>query len=345
MANKYPLVLDGTSIEELQTGDAIAGLIIGTDVQAYDAALASIAGLTTSADKMIYTTASDVYAVTDLTAAGRALLDDADASAQRTTLGLAIGTNVQAYDPGLTSIAGLTTTADQMIYTTASDTYAVTGLTAAGRAILDDVDAAAQRTTLGLAIGSNVQAYDPGLQSIAGLTTTADRMIYTTASDTYAVTTLTAAGRAILDDADATAQRATLGLVIGNDVQAYDPDTAKLDVAQSFTAQQTFKEVKDTVHTITDGAAFEIDPANGSIQVVTLGASRTPAATNFEAGQVVLLGIDDGSAYTITWSTVNPTWVKAGGTASAPTLATTGYTWIMLWKVGSTIYASEVGKP
>jgi hypothetical protein len=314
-------------------------------VQAYDAGLQSIAGLTTAADKMIYTTALDVYAVTDLTAAGRALLDDADASAQRTTLGLAIGTNVQAYDPGLTSIAGLTTTADRMIYTTASDVYAVTTLTAAGRAILDDADAAAQRTTLGLAIGTNVQAYDPGLQSIAGLTTTADRMIYTTASDTYAVSTLTAAGRAILDDADATAQRATLGLVIGTNVQAYDPDTAKLDVAQSFTAQQTFKEVKDTVHTITDGAAFEIDPANGSIQVVTLGASRTPAATNFEAGQVVLLGIDDGTSYTITWTTVNPTWVKAGGTASAPTLATTGYTWILLWKVSSTIYATEVGKP
>ncbi len=50
-------------------------------------------------------------------------------------------------------------------------------------------------------------------------------------------------------------------------------------------------------------------------------------------------------AYTITWTTVNPTWVKVGGTASAPTLATTGYTWILLWKVGSTVYATEVGKP
>jgi hypothetical protein len=120
---------------------------------------------------------------------------------------------------------------------------------------------------------------------------------------------------------------------------------AQFNVAQSFTAQQTFKEVKDTVHTITDGAGFEIDPANGSIQVVTLGASRTPAATNFEAGQVVLLGIDDGTDYTITWSTVNPTWVKVGGTAAAPTLATTGYTWILLWKVSTTLYATEVGSP
>ena len=61
---------------------------IGTSVQGYDAGLASIAGLTTAADKMIYATASDTYAVTDITSAGRAILDDADASAQRTTLGL-----------------------------------------------------------------------------------------------------------------------------------------------------------------------------------------------------------------------------------------------------------------
>jgi citrate lyase gamma subunit len=132
---------------------------------------------------------------------------------------------------------------------------------------------------------------------------------------------------------------------IGTTVQGYDADTAKLDVAQSWTAQQTFKELKDTVHTITDGAAFEIDPANGSIQTVTLGANRTPAAANFEAGQIVLLGIDDGTAFTITWTTVAVTWVKAGGTASAPTLATTGFTWVLLWKVGSTIYGVEVGKP
>lgn len=156
----------------------------------------------------------------------------------------------------------------------------------------------------------------------------------------YSLTTHNHAG--VYEPADATILKTA---AIGSTVQAYDADTAKLDVAQSWTAQQTFKELKDTVHTITDGAAFEIDPANGSIQVVTLGANRTPAATNFEAGQTVLLGIDDGTAYTITWSTVNPTWVKPGGSASAPTLATTGYTWVLLFKAGSVIYGAEVGKP
>ena len=36
-----------------------------------------------------------------------------------------VGTSVQAYDAGLTSIAGLTTASDKMIYTSGSDTYAV----------------------------------------------------------------------------------------------------------------------------------------------------------------------------------------------------------------------------
>lgn len=134
-------------------------------------------------------------------------------------------------------------------------------------------------------------------------------------------------------------------VVVHDGVTVGGSPLAATNAAQSFTAEQTFKEVKDTVHTITDAAGFEIDPANGSIQTVTLGANRTPAATNFESGQVVLLGINDGTAFTITWSTVNPTWVKVGGTGAAPTLATTGFTWVLLWKIGSTIYGTEVGQP
>lgn len=66
----------------------------------------------------------------------------------RVNLGLEIGVDVQAWDAGLESIADLVTVADNMIYTTAFDTYAVAVLTAAGRALLDDETAADQRTTL-----------------------------------------------------------------------------------------------------------------------------------------------------------------------------------------------------
>lgn len=59
-------------------------------------------------------------------------------------------TGFQAEDATLTSIATLGTAGDKLAYTTAIDTWAETTLTAAGRAILDDANAAAQATTLGL---------------------------------------------------------------------------------------------------------------------------------------------------------------------------------------------------
>lgn len=98
---------------------------------------------------------------------------------------------------------------------------------------------------------------------------------------------------------------------------------------------KTITGTKETVFTITDGSSVDIDPANGGIQTWTLGASRTPTATNFTAGQSVTLLVDDGSAYTITWTTIGVTWLDS---ASAPTLQTTGYTIIELFKVSTTVY-------
>jgi hypothetical protein len=93
----------------------------------------------------------------------------------------------------------------------------------------------------------------------------------------------------------------------------------------------------ENVFTITDGSSVDLNPANGTIQVWTLGASRSPTATSFVDGQSMTLMINDGSAFTITWPSV--TWV--GGTA--PTLATTGFTVIELWEVGSVLYGASVG--
>ena len=72
------------------------------------------------------------------------------ASAARTALGLAIGTNVQAYDAALTSVAALGTAANKGIYFTGVDTAAEFDLTTQGRQLLDDTSFADMRTTLGL---------------------------------------------------------------------------------------------------------------------------------------------------------------------------------------------------
>ena len=97
----------------------------------------------------------------------------------------------------------------------------------------------------------------------------------------------------------------------------------------------------EEVFTISDGASVDLNPANGTVQLWTLGANRSPTATNFAAGQSMVLGIDDGTTYAITWPSV--TWIVAGGGATAPTLATSGYTWIVLWKVSTTLYGSLIG--
>jgi hypothetical protein len=102
----------------------------------------------------------------DVTTAGKALLDDADAAAQRTTLGLGTLATQSGTFSGTSSG---TNTGDQTISLTGDVVGSGTGsftatitvgavntsklggdITTAGKALLDDADAAAQRTTLGL---------------------------------------------------------------------------------------------------------------------------------------------------------------------------------------------------
>lgn len=88
--------------------------------------------------------------ITDASANGRSLISAADYAAMRTLLGLVVGTNVQAYDAALASIAGLTIASGKMLYTTGTDTFAVADITADGRGILAAANYAAMRTLLGL---------------------------------------------------------------------------------------------------------------------------------------------------------------------------------------------------
>lgn len=89
------------------------------------------------------------------------------------------------------------------------------------------------------------------------------------------------------------------------------------------------------------GTTPALSPTNGSIQTWTLTAASTPTAGTWANGQSLTLMVDDDTAYTITWSSVAVTWKT--DTGAAPTLNTTGFTAITLWKVGGVIYGARVG--
>ena len=107
-----------------------------------------------------------------------------------------VAAGYQPLDAGLTSIAALSAYDDYIIVGDGVNWVSETGATA--------------RTSLGLTIGTHVQAYDVELAALAGLTSAANGLPYFTGSGTAALTTLSAFGRSLIDDADAATARGTL---------------------------------------------------------------------------------------------------------------------------------------
>ena len=227
------------------------------------------------------------------------------AAAARTNLGIAIGSDVQAYDAGLAYLAGLTITnestfkeqtgleigVDVQAYNannaTTSTNWSAADITSGTLAVARGGTALTSLSTLlnsnvtpsslSLVIGTNVQAYDAQLDSIAGwtaaqvttignigtITTAADKMIYTTAADTFAETALTSFGRSILDDANEATFKTTVNLEIGTDVQAYDAQLADL----------AGLAVTDSSFIVGDGSNFVLENASTSRTSLGLGTS------------------------------------------------------------------------
>ena len=104
------------------------------------------------------------------------------------------------------AVDNLTPDADRFVYYTGANTAALGIVTSFARSILDDTSAAAVRTTIG------AQASDATLTALAGVTTATNKLIYFTGVDTADATDLSAFGRSLIDDADASAARTTLGL-------------------------------------------------------------------------------------------------------------------------------------
>ena len=151
---------------------------VGVEIQAYNVALDSLATVGTGANKIIYSTAVDTFAESDITDYTRLLLAEANEGAVKSYLNLEIGTDVQAQNATLQGIAGIGGVADgKIIYTDGgADTFATSDISAFALTILDDATDADVRTTLGLGTASTKDT-DFFLEATDGINALADVLI------------------------------------------------------------------------------------------------------------------------------------------------------------------------
>lgn len=212
------------------------------------------------------------------------ILGAADYAAVRTLLGLVIGTNVQAYDAELAALAGLTSAADSFPYFTGSGTAALQSIVSAIRTLLGSANVSTFRSNAGLAIGSDVQAYDADLAALAGLSPSDDDILQRKAG---AWTNRTLAQ--LTTDMTELIQDLIGAMVTGNTetniAVTYDDTNGKLD----FVVSLSTINVSDTSAPLTATNTNN----NASVQVAVLQGDRSAPADNDEA--YVTLSLSDSA--------------------------------------------------
>lgn len=235
------------------------------------------------------------------TAAGRALLDDADAAAQRTTLGLGALATQGDGDKGDITVAtsGASWTVDNNAITFAKMQKVSTDIllgndgigdavqeitcTTAGRALLDDVDAAAQRATLGLGAVATQGDGDKGDITVSGTgaTWTIDNDVVTFAKmQNSAAAGLSVVGRSTNSAGDfAEINAGTDGHVLRRSGTAVGFGTIATDGITD--AAVTYAKIQDV------SAASKLlgrgDGGSGDVQEITLGTGLSMSGTTLSS--------------------------------------------------------------
>ena len=197
----------------------------------------------------------------------------------------------QPLDADLTAIAGLVSAADRLAYFTGSGTASLTVFTSTARTLLDDATTSDMRTTLGLGIGLNVQAWDTDLDTWATKTPYAGVLTITTAKTANITSSLTFSGT------DATVMT----------FPSTSATIARTDAGQTFTGANVFGTVQTSgnvgigkIPNATTGRALDVQ-VNGN-QATIFDVNNTDAS-GISAQAVVRVTADTAQGALRAWGT------------------------------------------